>query len=914
MNFDSPVALPYHTYNSLFLSLPFRGIEATGTHLALFGQACKEGFAAGQSPEQIIEAFWSEYFEKATPDERLDLLFYFIQYLERQVVLFDSVEDALFEQMHDGNGAGSLNHLLLRLSEDDREKLVQKLRDFQVRVVLTAHPTQFYPGKVLGIINDLGKKIRRNDLAQIRLLLMQLGKTTFFNRQKPTPLDEAISLGWYLENVFYNTLPDTLFQLLRALNQDVTTFANPHLLALGFWPGGDRDGNPFVVAETTLAVASRMREAILRRYYYDIRQLKRRLTFRGTEDWIAAAEQKINNTLYYPDRETYASCQELLTDLLEARRILIADHDGLFLDDLDRFILKVRVFGFYFASIDVRQDSRKHSEVWDAILKNRSEKDPQFDLAAFQRSDEDVKINFLLNTHFLPDENDYADAFIKETLRSFRAISTIQQANGELGCHRYIISNCGSALNVVEVLSLIQETMHGGRSTVDGGRSTVDGGGLTADNMVAPASDSSTVHRPPSTVHRPPSTVHRPPSTVDRPPSTVYRPPSTVDIVPLFETIEDLAEAGAVMEKLYTNEHYARHLAGRGMRQTIMLGFSDGTKDGGYLRANWSIYRAKQELTRMGRLYGVSVIFFDGRGGPPGRGGGNNADFYAAHGSDIENCEIQVTIQGQTVSSTYGTQPAARFNIERLLTAGLENHLFETHSRELSEADSALLDELADAAYQAYLDLKNHPEFVPYLEKITPLKWYGDTNIASRPTKRGAATGLKFEDLRAIPFVGAWAQMKQNVPGYYGFGLALEALFKSGRRTDLQNLYRRSLFLRTLVENSMQSLRKSNFDVTRYLSEHPQFGPFWHKLQDEYDRTYGALLDLSGQKEILAQNLNSRASIKLREDIVLPLIAIQQFALQHLQNEKVPADMLEIYRKLVLRAMFGIINAARNAA
>lgn len=850
MNFDSPVALPYHTYNSLFLSLPFKGVKKSGIHLPLFSRACREGFKKGFSPKQIVEAFWAEYFEQMPPDERLDLLFYFIQYLERQVVLFDSVEDALFEKTHDINGAGSLNHLLLRVDDAGREKLIQKLSAFQVRLVLTAHPTQFYPGKVLGIINDLGDKIRQNDLAQIRLLLLQLGKTAFFNRQKPSPLDEAISLGWYLENVFYHTLPDSLFRLLRALGQDVATFANPRLLALGFWPGGDRDGNPLVLSQTTLDVAARMRESILRRYYYDIRQLKRLLTFRDIEDIIAKSEQKINNTLYYPERETYSNCQELLAELLHARQILIDEHDKLFLDELDRFILKIRVFGFYFASIDIRQDSRKHGEVWEAILKNWHEKNPAFDPETYRRSSEDARINILLTTPFTIDENDYADSFVKETIRSFRAIPVIQRSNGELGCHRYIISNCGSALNVVEVLAL-------------------------ARRLSSPVS---------------------------------------LDIVPLFETIEDLAAAEAVMEKLYAHEQYARHLAGRDNRQTIMLGFSDGTKDGGYLRANWSIYRAKQRLTRISRLYGISVIFFDGRGGPPGRGGGNNADYYAAHGSDIENREIQVTIQGQTVSSTYGTQASARYNIERLLTAGLENHLFETHARELSDADIAFLDELADAAYDAYLELKNHPDFVPYLEKMTPLKWYGETNIASRPTKRGSASGLKFEDLRAIPFVGAWAQMKQNVPGYYGFGAALGQLYQTNRLEALRDLYQRSLFFRTLVENSMQSLSKSNFKATRYLAGHEQFGAFWQLLLDEFKRTRRNLKDLSGMKKLMEQNPSTFASIKLRENIVLPLIAIQQYALQCLQDENLPAESAEKYRKLVLRAMFGIINAARNAA
>ena len=308
----------------------------------------------------------------------------------------------------------------------------------------------------------------------------------------------------------------------------------------------------------------------------------------------------------------------------------------------------------------------------------------------------------------------FADAFVKETIRSFRVTTDIQKNNGELGCHRYIISNCQSAYNVAEVLALAK--------------------------LVSPTNDCS------------------------------------LDIVPLFETVEDLAAAEAVMHTLYTNPHYANHLASRANVQHIMLGFSDGTKDGGYLRANWSIYRAKEALSRVSRTHEIKVIFFDGRGGPPGRGGGNNASYYAAHGQDIENQAIHVTIQGQTVSSTYGTLNAATFNIERLLTAGLENHLFPDHAREMSQSDRKHLDELAEASYHAYLDLKNNPDFVPYLEKMTPLKWYGDSNIASRPTKRSGDEGMKFEDLRAIPFVGAWAKMKQNIPGYYGVGAAIAGL------------------------------------------------------------------------------------------------------------------------------------------
>ncbi|MDX2280962.1 MAG: phosphoenolpyruvate carboxylase [Saprospiraceae bacterium] len=859
MDNTARIPLLYHTYNSLFLRLPFKGIEHTGTQLALFTQYCEQRFKEFASPVELVTAFWKDYFEHSDEDTKHQLLFRFIQYVERQVVLFDSVEDALFEQTHEMNGPGSLKHLLSRLeTPDHKAQLIEKIKTFNLRLVLTAHPTQFYPGKVLGIINDMGQVIKGNDLEHIRQLLMQLGKTAFVNRQKPTPYDEAISLGWYMEHVFYNTMPDILFRLLRSMQLDVVEFENPRLLSLGFWPGGDRDGNPFVTADVTLLVAKRLREGVLRGYYRDLRQLKRRLTFRGVEEIISAAEQKIYRTLYYPDPMQYHSCGELLGELYEARNILLAEHDGLFMEELERFILKVRVFGFYFASLDIRQESGKHQAVWALILQNWAAKFPWYDPQDFFKTDENTQIDRLLSTNYLLDAADFQDPLVLETIATFQAIAAIQSTNGEHGCHRYIISNCSSALQVAQVLALARLTI-----------ANLDEAGL---------------------------------------PGTV-----PLDIVPLFETIDDLATCDTAMETLYRNERYAAHLLQRGNIQHIMLGFSDGTKDGGYLRANWSIYRAKEALTRVSRAHGVTVIFFDGRGGPPGRGGGNNANYYAAQGHDIENQAIHVTIQGQTVSSTYGTKASARFNTERLLSAGLETQLFPTHSNELTENDKNLLDTLSDKALEAYLKLKNHPEFVPYLEKMTPLKWYGDTNIASRPTKRGNDKGLRFEDLRAIPFVGAWAQMKQNVPGYYGVGSAIEALTPEDLN-DLRDLYKRSLFLRTLFENSMQSLSKGNFNVTRHIADSPRFGAFWTMLKEEFERTNTHLLNLSGQEGLLEDNLMSKTSIAIREQIVLPLIVIQQYALQQLQEAVIPAASAEVYRRLVLRAMFGIINAARNSA
>lgn len=855
MTTPSGVALKFQMYNSLFLRLPFHGIETTGAKLALFSQECNNGLENGLTPTELIEAFLGEQSSQKSISERYDLLFRFIQYAERQVVLFDSIEDASFAETHDLEGKGSVKHLLGRINDEGRRKrLLEKLLNYSVRVVLTAHPTQFYPGKVLGIIHDLGKTIRRGDVEEVHQLLMQLGKTAFVNRAKPTPLDEALSLNWYLANVFYEALPQSVWNLLKGLGLEPHSFSNPRLLTLGFWPGGDRDGNPFVTAETTREVARRLRRTILGCYYRDIRQLRRRLTFRGVEEQMAAIESRIYHTLYYPDKPHYAACFQLIDDLINARQALVNEHQGLFSDALDLFLLKVRLFGFYFAELDVRQESGRHEEVLQPILQKLEQKFPAlFRMADYEAMPESQKMDFLLTWRDPLDESDYDDEQVKESIRTFKAIQAVQRENGEQGCRRYIISNCGSALEVAQVFALAR---------------------LCMDGTDAP----------------------------------------TLDIVPLFETVEDLSTAHQTMETLYRHPQYAAHLEKRGKVQTIMLGFSDGTKDGGYLRANWSIYRAKEALTLISRQYGISVVFFDGRGGPPGRGGGNNASYYAAHGSEIENREIQVTIQGQTVSSTYGTVEAAMYNIEQLFTAGLEKTM-SPGAGNMMETDKTLLDELADAAYEAYLQLKNNPDFVPYLEQMTPLKWYGDTNIASRPTKRnGDNTSLVFKDLRAIPFVGAWAQMKQNIPGYFGFGKALEDIIAQGKLTQLQQLYRESRFFRALAENSMQSLRKSNFLLTRHLRRHERFGHFWEQLYAEFQRTQKLLLQISGEPELLAKNPVSRESIRIREGIVLPLIVIQQYALERLNNNNLSEQESEIIRHLVLRAMFGIINAGRNVA
>ncbi len=848
--FRNLVGIRFQLYNSLFTSLPFHRIEKTGVLLSLFLLHCEEGFRKKQSPVEIVDTFLAQYTSYKKEQESLDLLFRFIQYTERQVVLFDALEDSAFKHVNDLNGTGTLKHLESEvLQTQTQDQLAEKLKDFSVRLVLTAHPTQFYPGEVLGIINDLSKALNEENAALINMYLQQLGKTPFLKKQKPSPYDEAVSLLWFMENVFYPAA-GRISMTLKNNYPHLLSENNP-IIRMGFWPGGDRDGNPFVTADITLKVADALRSAIIRCYYLDVRRLKRRLTFKGVEEKIGALEKTLYNNLFVPDLNTGITRQEILNTLTEARVALMEQHNGLFLYLLDNLISKVEIFGLYFASLDVRQDSAVHVKLFENIAEKSS-----ILTEGYSNKSEAEKIAALENITATTDLAILDNALFKDTLLCTKAIKTIQHLNGEAGCNRYIISQCTSALNVMEVYALFLLN------------------GWQAAEV-------------------------------------------TVDIVPLFETVDDLQNAATVMQTLYENKTYSKHLVRRGKIQTIMLGFSDGTKDGGYLMANWGIYKAKQQLTSISKQYGIDVVFFDGRGGPPARGGGKTHKFYASMGKDISNKEIQLTIQGQTVSSNFGTIDAAQFNIEQLIHAGITNALFSTKQVTLNEREAALIQSLADDSYRSYIALKEHPYFVEYLSHASPLRFYAETNIGSRPAKRGGSSKLMLKDLRAIPYVGAWSQLKQNVTGYYGVGTALQNLDKTGNWKQVQQLYKESLFFKTLMDNCEMAMKKCYFPLTEYLSHHPKYGEIWNMMYNEYELTVKYVLKLSGNTELMADYPIDQLSIAMRERIVLPLATIQQYALskvRDMEEQLVVSPTKDTFGKLAMRCSFGIINASRNSA
>ena len=852
--FNQHVLSKYHIYNSVFITLPFDAIDDTGVLLPLFLDICKNGYSNSKSPKQLINHFEDKFLAHKSESEKIDLYFRFIQYTERQIVLFDAIEDAAFAQVNNLEGRGSLRDIKEKAeSKNKLGELQDFLQTFNVRTVLTAHPTQFYPGAVLVIISNLTQAIRQNNLLEIKQLLAQLGKTPFIKKQQPTPFDEAISLIWYLENVFYQTAGDMVQYLQKNIFENQST--QNQIITFGFWPGGDRDGNPFVTSEITLSVAERLRTSILKCYYVEIRNLKRKLTFSGVDVLVSEVENKLYRSVFYSNGNIFIDLDEFKTKLEAIKTCLIEQHQSLYLDDLEALISKVNLFGFYFATLDIRQNSRIHNHVFEQILKHDFENKNNIFPSNYSLLEDYKKVEVLATVSAQLKPSDFDDENTQSTLASIFAMKEIQQQNGEFGANRYIISNCESVKNIMETFALF---------------------GLCD-----------------------------------------WKNPS-VDIIPLFEVIDDLQNAHQIMELMYQNSAYLNHLKNRKYQQTIMLGFSDGTKDGGYLMANWSIYKAKEALTAISRKHGIKVTFFDGRGGPPARGGGKTHQFYASLGSKIENQSIQVTVQGQTISSNFGTLDSCRFNLENLLTAGIANQVFNKNENILTDTEKKTLDKLADLGFQKYNSFKNHPKFLPYLEQMSTLKYFAKANIGSRPAKRNTTDAIEFADLRAIPFVGSWSQLKQNVPGFFGVGTALHHFEANDNWDEIQNLYNNSLFLKTLLENSMMSLAKSFFPLTRYMKDDPEFGLFWQIIYDEFILTKRLLLKISNQTELMDNYPDNKASIEVRENIVLPLLTIQQYALiriKELNLEKIKNhELIAVYEKMVTRSLFGNTNASRNSA
>ncbi len=879
--FDEQVATRYRLYSGLFLGLPYERLQRVGRLLPVFADFCRKSLANNDSPRVIIDRFFSENPLLADV-ARNEALFVFLQLVERQVVLFDALEQSSFVHTHDLAAVGSVAQLIDTVLRGDRtDELTKLLEKTATRIVLTAHPTQFYPDAVQNVIQDLRTALSIDDPAQVERLLLQLGKTRFSNRERPTPFDEARRVVSTLTDAFYDVLPEIAARMLAAAHgrQQLTSSLprNPNL-QVGFWPGGDRDGNPFVTAEVTLRVSRLLKERVLSQHHAAAGKLARRLTFDGASEsvqsieerlhvtWLVAAGQWLHNPTLGASGATkpYETAAELLDDLLALRRLIVRDHQSLFVEQVNNFILKVHLFGFHFASIDLRQSSdiffsslREGVEVMGPKLGLGR---PARDALESSEAAESVPLRLLEQLarlgQALPVEC-YASLspLAKDTLEVLRLVPDIQRSNGSLGLHRVIVSHTRSAQDVLVVQALAQF------AGVEEGR---------------------------------------------------------LDIVPLFESVEDLEQADRIMSELLDSPCYSELLERRHRRQVVMVGFSDGTKDGGYLTANWSIRKAKRRLTALGRSRNVELVFFDGRGGPPARGGGNTHRFYRSRDASIEQLETQLTIQGQTISSNFANPEMARYHVEQLYTANLENLLFPAQTEDPAAHFVPLLDEMSSIAFDAYRALRDDPMLIELLDAHSPLPLFDYLTIASRPVSRRASPSLELATLRAIPFVATWSVMKIQISGFFGLGTALQSLIDSGREQEIVRLYRASQFFRALLDNAAMSLLKSRFDVSAHLEHDERVGPLWRRIRDEAATVERCIQRISHQPCLLANDPLVRASIEFREGIVLPLLVIVHDAFarynEYRANGTLGCAAAAESRRMALKGIAAVINATRNAA
>ncbi|ASG67352.1 hypothetical protein fh0823_26640 [Francisella halioticida] len=831
-NYKSRVELKYKMLNGLFLSTPFDKKYNANFKLATFSNICKNELKNGKDPIEIIENIYPEMSD----EEKLETFIKFIRYIERQIVLIDALEEAAYAKTHDLNGEYSITRLVRRVERHDKQNsLTRALKEYKTRLVLTAHPTQFYAKLVLPIIHDLKKAIIDNDINKIQDIFLQMGKTRFSNKTKPTPEGEAISIIWYLNNIFYNTIP----KVQNKLTNDNTN------IEIGFWPGGDRDGNPFVTANVTRKVSKHLRINISNCYNKDLKRLIKKLTFENVHDELTKIRKKLK-------ANKYLSAQGFLSEIIKVKNIVDTQYDSLFVDRLDNLILKIKIFGFHFAKLDVRQNAKIHNQFFTEIFKENYNLDYQI-----LKDSEKIKLLVKLAEQKSLVNLKTNSELAKELLETIATIQYIQQQNGYEAIERYIISNADSTVSILEVLTIFE---------------------LFNKN-------------------------------------TKNQDKIKIEVVPLFETMEDLKNSTQILDDLLKIKLYTDNLKAWQNIQTIMLGFSDGTKDGGYFMANWSILEAKRALSKYLSSKGIKPVFFDGRGGPPSRGGGDMFLFYRGLSNVVSNHDVQVTIQGQSISSKFGNSDSAQYNLEQILTSGLYGKLNLHNAHKLSSTELALINELGKLSFETYIELKNHPQFINYLTEVTPLKYISEMNVGSRPSKRNSGNKIKLDDLRAIPYGAAWTQMRQSILAFYGLGTAIDSVIKKDQNNLalIQKIYRRSLIIKGIFDNALQSIAQTNFNMTKHISKDPKYRDFWQQIFNEHTLAKEYLLTVTGKNEdFLHANPIKERSIKMRDDITLPLVILQQYALNCLRDNPNHKNK-KLLETIIKKSLAANINANQNS-
>lgn len=785
------------------------------------------------------------------------------------------------------------------MTADDIESL---LREVGIELVLTAHPTEALRRTVLDKhtkiaafledMDDPRKTPRELDVLRerIRTEIVALWQTRSVRKQRITVLDEVRNGLYFLDQILFDVLPRVHQKLEQAVEEQFgrQLLELPPLIRFGSWMGGDRDGNPNVTSDITWQTLVLHCDLALNKYEQKLRELGRDLSVSvdragADEDLLASLEgendepyralinrmlERLANTRRRlhgerVDGPYYASPEAMMEDVERMARSL-AHHRGQRMVDawLRPFLLQLRIFGFHMVTLDIRQHSGVHEQAVAELLQTAGLVDDYASLGEEER----VRVLSECLASPRPIRNPY-HVYSDLTTEALAVLDCVRRGHETFGprcVQDYLISMTQGASDLLEVLLLAKES------------------GLFGwpDGPKAP-------------------------------------PKSELNVVPLFETIEDLESAAGIMRSLFENPVYRRHLEMRGWQQEIMLGYSDSNKDGGYLTANWSLYMAQKHLIRLAEEYGVRIKFFHGRGGALGRGGGPVEQSILAQPTEALRGHVKITEQGEVISQRYGHPGIAERSLESSAAAVLVGATRED-TEEWAERHPrwfALMDRASEISFRAYRKLVfEHPAFLEYFHRATPIDEIGKMNIGSRPSRRSQSA--RIEDLRAIPWVFSWTQSRHLLPAWYGFGSAIEAIMREDPRAleDLRRMYEVWPFFRTLVDNLQMALAKADMLVAReYAQLAGEAGEaVFPLIEEEYARTERAVLDITGYRQLLDNKPVIRESISLRNPYVDPLSFFQVRLLADLRRDNLSPEEREAELADALQTINGIAAGLRN--
>jgi phosphoenolpyruvate carboxylase len=804
---------------------------------------------------------------------------------------------------------GSIDHAVQSLKDNQiSSEIIQNvLEKISLELVITAHPTEATKRSILELqkrIADILKtldnpilsaKERKKLKESLYNEMMTLWQTEELRHRKPTVIDEVRNGLYYFDQTLFDVLPEIHQEVEESLEEHFPKqkWEVPNFLHFGSWIGGDRDGNPHVTPEVTWETLNKQKRLVLKKYKNVLIELMKRMSHSTTR--VKVSEELVDSLLR--EEETYLeesrrwpienevyrrkfavilqrlkevgeseigykSAEELLEDLYMIKRSIYQHHPTNHeLKMLQKLIRQVQLFGFHLATLDIRNHSGEHEAAITEILRKARVS------ADYQGLTEEEKIKLLQGIlgdprSLLLLHEDYSQE-TQQMLDVFNLIKKAHKTFGKRSISVYLISMTQSPSDILEVLVLAKEAgiyrLH-------------------ADGSVE----------------------------------------SDLNVAPLLETIDDLTAGREIMETLFQMPLYREHLRKLNDQQEIMLGYSDGSKDGGTLTANWKLYKAQVEIHKMAKKYHIGLKFFHGRGGSLGRGGGPLHRSLMSQPLETLGEGIKITEQGEVLSSRYLMKDIAYRSLEQATStlvraaAHVLNESEQAHHRDARWVQA--IEKMSEVSLRKYQDLVfADSDFITYFNEATPLQEIGGLNIGSRPMSR--KNSAQFENLRAIPWVFAWTQSRQLLPGWYAAGSGLESFAAESEENLklLQEMYEEWPFFRSTIDNLQMALMKADITTAKEYSqlvENKEVADrIFSNIVEEYNKTKDILLKIVEDEELLDHTPNIKESVHRRNPYVDPLNFIQVELIKEIRNTDEPDEELVTQ---VLLTISGVAAGLRN--